>query len=550
MKSSPDKAAPGRRTKPLLTLTFLALALALALQAAAGAEFAPLPDRATKAPIAYARIPLPWRTSGALNPVQQERLVTGLCGAMGLPGMLSHAVPRLLSLTDSPIEIVVLPPGEGLGVPDVAARGFHHGDREEIAGLLKSIFLSVLAMQTRQDASGLQFQRVKTDKTVQDTMTLLLLSFRITVDDSSYAFICSGRRDFPNFAPVTAGEKPAKWAQKESGWGTRPDDLVLYADIAEILRAYAAVLAKAYPLMRLPEKISALSLDQCRSLAVYSSGSGESFSLRAELQWNPGKHLWSSLKPGTAKTAYPAQKDASFRGGLVAPRLDEKHLEALLGLVSPEEKAKAPVYRRIQDQLGESCSFSWHPKAAAPIFFMQVKDGAAFDRELENLLATRARFAREKSGDRQFTHVLWKGSSLSYLVEKDLIVFSPLIHALRDMPRDRGSFQQGELLLSMEYPFEGSREQMYYSLVVAACQAVVSTRGVVDPAMFPAFSSLQASGGAWKGTAGLRVSADANGLRAVWNHPYGLPGLLSSLNLRSSDYISFLSLLSLTWSSL
>lgn len=516
---------------------------------ARAADFAPLPACVDREPMAYLRLPLPWESSGALSRLQAENLAAGL-GATAPAGPFGLQLRRLLERLSTPLEACVYPPRSDLiPIPELVVRGRHRAPPEEFADVLQRLFLTGIGRATGLKTDGIPFQRVKEKGRVRDSVYLMAY-FRFEVWDGEFTILCSQNKEFTGLVPSAPLPARAKaWAGREAAWKSGPDDLVLHADLAQVFASYSVLLQNLAPGPW--DLAKAFSLDKARTFSLSTSGKGRDFRAETRLSWNGASPYWlSCVKGGGDKTAYTRIKGAPLYGGLRLPELERPHLDTILGLVSPVELAKAPAWARLWKSLGETCSVSWNPRFPAPVFFLTLADPEVFDKELENLLRPWVRFAREGDGKRRFTYILWKGASLGYCVEGKLLAFSPLIHPLRDLPSAGTETYAETAALHLRYPQELRTEEVYYATALAVCQAIAASGRPVDPSIFPPFGSLRAEAREFKETAEVRLAvADADWTLA-WSQPYGVPGLLAGTAMRSAGWASFLSLLSLTWSSL
>lgn len=531
--------------------TVLLACLLPGIVASLGAEMRPLPARIGSEPLAYLRWPLPWQSSQALSSAQQRRLLGGLLPLVTAPNEFGVSLRGVLQSIEGPLELVLVEPDNATFImPGFVLRGRHAMKREEMMARLKGFFLSSLQQMFDADFGFLKFQTSEKDgMLVETTFLMLVVHARLQVSDEEFFFSCSTDKEFKSLGWSTKNSE--SWMAREKSWGGGEQDLVLYADTGTTLKLYTGVLEQFAPQQHV--LLRDLGLMEMSAFSAVTRGSGKSFEVEMNVAWTKAASgMWGSWgQEGDAARGggYKVLPDSDFTGGVYLPDMKVESLANLLGIISPVERAKAPAYIRLRQTLSGNISFSWPKTSPAPVVMAELKDVAAFEKEIENLFAGTANFSREKTSSGNFTHILWQGSALSYVIREKDLFFCPLIHPLRDLDLKAEKTDRRSVIFA-DYPYQFKKSSAYYALMLATCQALVAGGKKIDPSMFPPFKSLGVADEKFSGSGHVSLETAEAAWKLLWRQPYGLPGLMSGIELTSAEWLHFLALLGLTKASL
>jgi hypothetical protein len=272
-----------------------------------------------------------------------------------------------------------------------------------------------------------------------------------------------------------------------------------------------------------------------KSFDARTQGEGSAFETIASLDWSSSeKSIFSLLPKRDKKVELPSSE---FRGGFKFPSLEAKAWSEQLPHAWLVKIPRLPFLLSSMKEV----SFGWSEKDVAPIMKLTVKDVESFEKGLASLFGPKVTHVKEG----HWHHLHWGANRLSYQIEGKFIWFSPLQHALKDKTqKDTILAEKPELWL--EYPLAGRLSGNHYSLMHLYLQLALLKGQGLNPNLYPAFAEQNVKDALWKGMGSLSLKIEDDGLALRWSQPYGLAGLMGGIQLQSSSWAYFLSLLQLT----
>lgn len=491
----------------------------------------PLTDQTSKKPLAYLRSPLPWQ--GLLG---EEKLLSAWKAALldkVIPKtVLGKASREVLMRVQSSMEFLVLPPANRfLPIPSmVVSMDMSGGDERK--NLLEQWVIATMSQIQGSPATWLKFKDVPSDKAGRQIREVFLPGGRcwVQLEGKRVTLFYSSDMDFLESFEMAESEKnpgaPGLTLTREDfQWMVQPQAAFSFYD--GWLKRAAKPMHQAY---------LSSSWSKVKSFEVHTEGQGPNFKAFGSLKWSPSKDSLFALLPKRAKKVELLK--GGFRGSVMLPALNAEswshQLPKLLLATMPNLPS---LLSSIED-----VSFVWSEKNVSPIMKLVVKDAKSFDAGLSSILGSKV--IRTKEG--RWHHLSWGENRLSYQVEGTSIWFSPLRHALQDMGQKEALLSGERPELWVEYPLSGRLSGNHYSLMHLYLQLALLKGKGLNPNFYPAFAEQKVKDVHWKGMGGLELTVGEDRLDLRWSQPYGLSGLMGGIQLQSSSWAYFLSLLQLT----
>ena len=494
----------------------------------------PLYREMEQAPLAYVRLPMPWQRQ-EFSEAQRARLGEKMLGAM-LPGAgRNFALRALLNLSKGPLELSVLPPENPyLPLPSFILR--IEGTSAEIVPALEQLVVAMVSDMQGSPATWVKFNESTSGKNIRQAF-LLGGHVWLVPSDKGVSFYFSSNIDFLK-------KLNGKGLDLEESKGTRRDDLYLYLDPKNALRHYAAWLKHA----KLGFPFECITSAQGWSLGqveLFTCGTGADFEMRLQGRWASGMpELLEKTKDRRDQAILIAP--SAFNGALCLPRLNKAEALSWLNkipvaIAEDQKTAMAECW----STFGERLSFSWPESSPSPLIRLDLAKPKEFEAALATLLAPPFKVASEPNSS--YRHVVWPKGELSYRIQGEALMFSPFLQALKDTESVLPVRQTSKEDFVMEYPLEGRLSGNHYGLFNMLL-SVFSLDGQarMAPNDVPAFSSLKMKDEIWKSKASMVFKSNDREFNFQWKQPYGIGGLSGGIQLQSSGWIYFLTLLQFT----
>lgn len=494
----------------------------------------------------HLRLPLPW-SNPAVPEQSREELAKEILRGVAPRNTLGFSLRNTLPLLDSHVNLWVLPPRAPFPpVPTIAIEGRHRSKPEVMALAIETLFLdSLKAANPGAKLDFLKFRREKgeEDESINSRMFFAMMHYKLTVDKEKFALMATGDAAYQ---PRDLLEDTVKQADflSESSYG---DGFLLFLNMERVLSVYEPFIENMMPSMMTELKISALY--QIKQLKMYTQNDWADLKTRLEIDWAEGSELYKlfSVEP----RSMPALSSSKFNGSLSVAKMDSRDFIKAFLRLAPGQGQFASNWMQLVNATGLGLSFSWNRGAPGPVIFLPLKEKDKFEAALRQLLGRSVRVTEEKIGKREYKHISWNNNTVSYAIEGDALIFSPMLHALRDLKQVPPSTKAPSSLY-LEYPSSGSAREGYYAAIHLLAQAISQSGYAVNLNAFPAFSALKGDdtqpAPTRKATLSLKTSKDRWELE--WDQPYGIVGVLSGVETSMSGFLSFASLLMLTGRSL
>lgn len=516
------------------------LLLFLVFSLSSFADFIPLHQSSREAPLAYQRLPLVWQVGDLFNGKQQEKILKSIFQIWTPNKAWAFALRSLIYKSDGPLELLVLPPkNQMLPIPSFVIKGGHRGQQNEVAEYLQQLIKKTLESIQGANVDWLKFKRRQENGLLID-QAFLLGHMTIVVSKKTFYFYFSQKnkdlyKDFTNKNKENI----------ERGLETTKDDLLLFLDLNLLQKFYEPFLKNFSP--ALYRQFGTYGMFDMERLFGYTSGRKQDFSLHLSANWkSKTKSIWPAIKATKNNSQVFLPRNSDFSGAFKFPSLSQSSFLGILELIAPKEKVKSPAYHRFYQSLGHSVSFTWSERSMSPIFMLSLKDVKKFEREFSNIFRPYVNISKEIAKGVNVTHLRWGENTISYMIKDSKLYFSPLLHGLRDYQSKEQVVRKQGNLFEMTYPLEGRVRDSYYTMLHFILQAHVLSKKGVNPNDFPAFSLLPIQDGKWQGLGKIKLQNDKEKFYLKIEQPYGLPGLLSGIKMKSAGYMYFISLLSLT----
>ena len=489
----------------------------------------PLTEQAAKKPLAYFRSPLPWQ--GLLG---DDKMLSAwkaeILNKVIPETVLGKASREILMRVDSSIELLVLPPANRfLPIPSMVISMDMAGGSER-QNLLEEWVIATMSQVQGSPVSWLKFKDVSSPKAGRKIREVFLPGGRcwVQIEQKRVTFFYSSDMDFLKSFDMESKDKSVVAS------GLSRDDFQLNLEPQEAFSFYDGWLKRVAKPMH--QAYLASSWSKVKSLEFHSEGEGQSFKLLGSLQWLPSKDSLFAMLPQREKKV--ELLDGTFRGGFLLPPLSSQVWSDVL----PKAMIKRIPSLPILLSLLQDVSFVWSEKDVSPVIKLDTKDSKAFELNLGSVLGPKV--ARNKED--KWTHLSWGSNRLSYQVEVNAIWFSPLRHALLDMGRKEPLFSGPRPEFWFEYPLVGRLSGNHYSMMYFYLQMTQLKGKGLDPNLYPNFSEQNLKDESWRGMGdfGLKIGEGRMDLR--WAQPYGLAGFIAGIELQSSSWVYFLSLIQLT----
>jgi hypothetical protein len=502
---------------------------------AAKDETVPLYREFNRSPLAYLRLPLPWQRE-ELSSLQAERLSEKILVSV-LPGAGRNLVCRsLLRNAKGPLELTIWPPENPyLPIPAFALKV--EGPSLELMPVMEALVLETMSEIQGSPANWVKFKDSESGPQIRQAFILGGHVF-IVKTSLGVTLYFSSNIEFLK-------QLDGKGQELEKGKGTAWNDAFVFLDPQLAMKHYQGWLKRAkidFPF----ESLTSGEGWSLGPLSLYTKGKGADFSIQGEGIWASGTPFYLEK----AKNHSPLVKlpmESSFGGFVNLPQLSKSEVQALLN------KLQMPFFNALQmdaftellSLLGERMSFSWSETLPSPLIRLEVRQAKDFERALTTLMGPNVRVSMDPEG--VYRHCLWDKGELSYKSEGGVLLFSPYLQALKDVEsKEPPVGQKRKEDLWIEYPLQGRLSGNYYALVNILLLAFNKGYSPLVPNDFPAFSSLKVKDDSWKSSASLYLKSNDKGYEFSWKQPYGALGLMGGIELQSSGWVYFLSLLQFT----
>ena len=498
-------------------------------------SFTPLHQEVAESPLLYLRLPVLWDRAELAKP-QKEQLTTALLQALTKPGKAGFAQRQVLAMLKGSLEILALPPeNRFLPAPGLALRAKFYGGQDEMSKRLQALIIAMVEEFQGQPADWLKFKRKVEKGVITDSAFLL---GRVTLITEKEQFTLMFSQSNPNFPEKFKAKAKTNF---ESDQNSDETDFTMYADVDLSLSFYLDWMKRVA--QNELNTLTQSGVVDLKLIKFWTEGKSESFSVKSKI--NLGSKInskWSQLSSAKkAKTQYP--DIGSFKGSLLWPSLKANDWMSCFSVFSFIDSSDRMKYAKLAEQIKGPVAFSWRETSIAPIISAELKDVKASEAALAKMLAPNIQITKESGTSSR--HVLWGENSVSYNIEGQKLIFSPLLQSLRDL-KSSGVAAEQTSLIKIEYPLSGQVSGNYYSLMHIVLQAIVNSGAAMDPKVFPAFSNLNIKDRPWSDKGKFELKRNKQILEMTWNQPFGLPGLASGVKLPSSSWVYFLSLASLT----